>query len=362
MKRSFRNITLILVALLGFTAPKAFAGNPDRSGQAGAAELLINPWAASAGWGNAGMSSVHGVEAIFGNVAGITSVNKLDLNFTHTSWLVGSGADIRVSSFGVLARVGESSSLGLSMMTFSIGEIPITTFENPDPNTLGTFKPNLMNINLAFAKSFSNSISGGFNLKIISESIKDMSGIGVALDAGIQYVTGPFDNVHFGITLKNIGPTMKFSGDGLSFRAFLVQGSQQQFTIVQRADEFELPTQLSIAAAYDFLLGETSKLTVAGNFCSNSFTKDQITLGLQYSWKDYLMLRAGYTYENGIWAKGGIETSADCMNFNRGLNAGLSVQAPLTKDEDGMKIAVDYAFRDTYTFKGHHSVGVRIIF
>ena len=75
-----------------------------------------------------------------------------------------------------------------------------------------------------------------------------------------------------------------------------------------------------------------------------------------------LMLRAGYTYEEGIWAKGGIDDSDDCMNVNRGLSAGLSVQAPLSKEENGMKLAVDYAFRDTYTFKGHHSVGVRIIF
>lgn len=324
--------------------------------------MLINPWAASAGWGNAGMSMVHGVDAMYGNVAGIAGIGKFDMNFTHTSWLAGSGADIRISSVGLLARVGETSVLGLSLMSFSIGEIPITTTDNPDPHTLGTFKPNLMNINVAFAKSFSNSISGGFNLKIISESIKDMGGVGVALDAGIQYVTGPFENVHFGITLKNIGPTMKFSGDGLSYKAFLMQGTSQQFTVIQRADEFELPTQLSIAAAYDFLLGETSKLTLAGNFSSNSFTKDQITLGLQYNWNDILMLRAGYTYEDGIWAKGGIDDSDDCMNVNRGLSAGLSVQAPLSKEENGMKLAVDYAFRDTYTFKGHHSVGVRIIF
>ena len=308
------------------------------------------------------MSMIHGVDAIFGNVAGITATNKLDVNFTYTSWLAGSGTDIRISSFGLLARVGESSVLGASLMSFSLGEIPVTTVENPDPGTLGTYKPNLMNINLSFAKSFSNSISGGFNLKIISEPIRDMGGVGVALDAGIQYVTGPFDNVHFVITLKNIGPTMKFSGDGISYKAFLVEGSSNQFTVVQRADEFELPTQLSIAAAYDFILGETSKLTLAGNFCSNSFTKDQITLGLQYNWNDILMLRAGYTYENGIWAKGGLEDNDECMNVNRGLSAGLSVQAPLTKGENGMKLAVDYSYRDTYTFKGHHSIGVRIIF
>lgn len=262
----------------------------------------------------------------------------------------------------MLVRVGESSVLGLSFMNFSIGEIPVTTTENPDPYALGTYKPNLMNINVAFAKAFSNSISGGFNLKVISESIRNMSTTGVALDAGIQYVTGPFDNVHFGITLKNIGPTLKFSGDGLSFKAFLTQGTSQQFTIVQRADEFELPTQLSIAAAYDWYIGETSRLTIAGTFNSNSFTNDQVTLGLEYGWKDILMLRAGYTYENGIWAKGGVENNDDCMNLNRGLSAGLSVQAPLSKDENGMKIAVDYSYRDTYTFNGTHAVGARIIF
>ena len=362
MKKSFRYIVLSFVVLMGLSAPQAFAGNKDRSGQAGAAELLINPWAASSGWGNAGMSFVHGVDAIFGNVAGISSCHTLDVNFTHTSWLVGIGNDTRISSFGFLARVGESSVLGLSFMSFSIGEIDITTTQNPDPGTLGTFKPNLMNINLSFAKSFSNSISGGFNLKIISESIKDMSGIGVALDAGIQYVTGPFDNVHFGITLKNIGPTMKFSGDGLSFKAFLVEGSTQQFTMVQRVDDFELPTQLSIAAAYDWLFAENNRLTFAGNFASNSFTNDQFTLGMEYGWREMLLIRAGYTYENGIWAKGGVENTDECMNINRGLSAGVSVQVPLTKKENGMKLAVDYSYRDTYTFNGTHSVGARIIF
>ena len=362
MKKSFGYIVLSFVVLMGLSAPQAFAGNKDRSGQAGAAELLINPWAASSGWGNAGMSFVHGVDAIFGNVAGISSCNTLDVNFSHTSWLVGVGNDTRISSFGFLVRVGESTVLGLSFMSFSLGVIPITTVENPDPGTLGTYKPNLMNINLSFAKSFSNSISGGFNLKIISESIKDMSGVGVAIDAGIQYVTGPFDNVHFGVTLKNIGPTMKFSGDGISLRVFMDQNSNQQFTMVQRVDDFELPTQLSISAAYDFLFAETNRITIAGNFNSNSFTNDQFTAGLEYGWREILLIRAGYTYENGMWTKGGVLDSDECRNINRGLSAGLSVQVPLSKKENPIKLAIDYSYRDTYTYAGTHSVGARIIF
>ena len=356
MKNSMKYIVMSLVLLLGISAPKAFAGNEDRSGQAGAPELLINPWAASAGWGNAGMSFVKGVEAMYGNVAGISGIRSLDVNFTHTDWLHGS--EIRVSSFGLAARVGESSVLGLSFMSFSLGNIPETTVENPDPSSI-TYKPNLMNINVAFAKTFSNSISGGFNLKIISESISNMSCVGVALDAGIQYVTGPFDNIHFGITLKNIGPTMKFSGDGLAIKAYLLPNSNIQHSVIQRADQFELPTQLSIAAAYDFYFAETNRLTVAGNFISNSFTKDQYVLGLEYAWKEYLLLRTGYVYESGL-LKGTLDDQ--CMNLNQGLHAGLSVQVPISKKEDAPMFAVDYAFRMTENYGGTHSFGARLIF
>lgn len=355
MKKSFRYILLSLVILFGFNGQQTFAGNPDRSGQAGAAELLINPWAASSGWGNAGMASIHGVEAMFGNVAGISKIQKFELNFSHTSWLVGS--DVRISSFGLLARVGESSVLGLSVMSFSLGEIPLTTVENPDPG-INTYKPSLLNLNIAFAKTFSNSISGGFVLKIINEQIANMGCNGVALDAGIQYVSGPTDNIHFGITLKNIGPTMKFSGDGLSLKAFLT-GYDSQITLVQRADQFELPTQLNIAAGYDFNFENESRFTLAGNFTSNSFTKDQITLGAEYSWREYLQLRAGYTYEQGIWS--GIEDDEN-TNLSKGLSAGCSVQVPLTKNENGLVLGIDYSFRATSHFNGTHSVGARIIF
>ena len=355
MKKSFKYMVLSLVLLLGVSAPKAFAGNEDRSGQAGAAELLINPWAASSGWGNAGMSFVKGVESIFGNVAGLHGVNTLDVNFSHTDWLKGTG--IRISSFGLAARVGESSVLGLSLMSFNLGEVMETTTDSPDGG-IGTFKPSLMNINLSFAKTFSNSISGGFNLKIISESIANMSATGVALDAGIQYVTGPFDNIHFGITLKNIGPTLKYSGDGLSIKAFLTSGTIQH-TVIQRVDQFELPTQLSIAAAYDWHLAEMHRVTLAGNFISNSFTKDQYVLGVEYGWKEYLCVRAGYTYESGLF-KGVLDDA--CMNLNAGLNAGLSVQIPISKAENAPMFAVDYAFRQTYSYGGTHVVGARLIF
>ena len=118
----------------------------------------------------------------------------------------------------------------------------------------------------------------------------------------------------------------------------------------------------AIAAAYDFLFAETNRITVAGTFNSNSFTNDQFIVGMEYGWKEMFLIRAGYTYEKGIWSKEGIMYDDNCMNINRGLSAGVSIQVPLSKKEDGMKFAVDYSYRDTYTFNGTHSVGARIIF
>ncbi len=354
MKKLFKSIVVVSLTILflGFSNA-AFAGNKDRTGQAGATELLINPWASTAGWGNAGMSSVRGVEAIWSNVAGITSTNSMDLHFSYTDWLKGSG--VNAYSFGFATRLSESVVAGLYVMSFNPGEIYRTTEEYPDL-TLGTFKPSLMNINVAVAKSFSNSIHAGFVLKIISESISDMTGSGFALDAGIQYVTGITDNIHFGVTLRNIGTPMKFNGDGITFKAEPDSFFGSELTVIHRTDKFELPTQLNIAAAYDFNFVNGSRLTAAGNFTSNSFSKDQVTLGLEGSWKEFFMLRAGYTLESGIW--GDIEQEG-CTNVNNGLSMGASVQAPLS---DSMKVSIDYSYQSTHHWNGTHTIGARIIF
>ena len=45
---------------------------------------------------------------------------------------------------------------------------------------------------------------------------------------------------------------MKFDGDGYSLQTF-VPNNDNQFTTTQRNAAFELPAQLNIGAAYDFL-------------------------------------------------------------------------------------------------------------
>ncbi len=350
MKNIYKSIITVFLSAVLVLPLMTFAGNKDRAGQAGASELLINPWARSSGWGGVNVANSFGLESIYTNVAGLAFTKKTELVFSHTQWLKGS--EIGINNFGFAQKLGESSVLGITVNTMSFGDLPITTTELPEGG-IGTFSPSYMNINIAYAKAFSNSIYGGFNFKIISESISDVGAQGVAIDAGIQYVTGEKENIHFGISLKNVGPTMKFSGDGLSIRSFL-PGQSSQFTVEHRSAEFELPSQLNIGGSYAFIFNEMHTLTLAGAFISNAFNKDQYVLGAEYQLKNYLMLRGAYTYEDGI-------NTLESTTALTGPSAGVTVQVPINTEKNSL-FSVDYSYRATDPFKGCHTMAVRLSF
>lgn len=349
MMRTMKRSTLVLALAGAVSSLPVQAGNPDRAGAAGATQLLINPWARSSGWALANSASIRGVESMFGNIAGLSRVNKTEVAFTSTRWLQGSG--VSVNSVGLGQKLGESGVLGISATTMSFGDLDVTTYDSPEGG-LGTFRPNMANIGVAYSKSFSNSIHGGLLLRVVSESIANVRTSGVCFDAGIQYVTGPKDNVHFGIALKNVGPAMQFAGDGLAVQGMLTQGSDQ-LTLEQRSDRFEIPSLLHIGAAYDLHLTEMHRLTFAGTFVSNSFTKDQGMIGVEYAFRKMLHVRGGFLYEDGI-------TSDDeRTTVFTGPSAGLSVDFPFGEEKKSA-LSIDYGYRSTNPFSGVHSIGIRI--
>ncbi len=340
---------LTATALLFAAVPLAvLAGNPDRAGSAGAPQLLINPWARGSGLSNSNMASVTGIEASWQNVAGLAFVERTELMFTNVQYLVGTG--ISINSLGFGQKVGESGVLGISVMTMNFGEIDITTEDLPEGG-IGSFSPNLANIGVSYAKAFSNSIFGGITMKIVSETITNVRAQGIAFDAGIRYVTGDNDQLKFGISLRNVGPAMRYSGDGLSVTS-TIQNSNSTLTTDQRSDTYELPSQLNIGVAYDFLFSEDMKLTANGQFISNSFSLDQYALGGELDWKSRVILRAGYQWETGLGSEEDVATAIS------GLGAGLSLQVPT--GSSGSVLGLDYSYKTSNPFGGIHSIGVHL--
>lgn len=353
MKKRYLHIVLTVLTLTLIFPPVSYAGNEQRAGEAGASYLLVNPWAAGSGWGGANTAFARGHEASFLNVAGTAHLQKTELLFTHTNLL--SGSDIGINAFGFSQKLGEAGVLSLSVVSLDYGENQITTVSQPGGSG-GTYHPTKSVIAVSFAKEFSNSIFGGITVKILNEALADVAASGVAFDAGIQYVTGKEDQIHFGISMKNVGPTLQYQGDGVSFTG-VVPETETELTVEHRSSSFELPSLITIGGAYDFLMANETRFTLALNYTSNSFTKDQFQLGGEFCYREILYLRTGYVYEKGVNPFS--DDFVERETAYTGPTFGASVQVPLNKDK-GTYFSIDYSYRDTNPFAGTHSVGARI--
>jgi hypothetical protein len=356
--------TLLLTISIFILTCSLQAGNEDRAGEAGAGELLLNPWARSSGWASANTSGSMGVEAFHLNIAGLAYTRGTQILYTNTNYL--SGTDINIHALGLGHRLGESGGvLGVSIMSMTFGELDVTTVDNPEGG-LGTFGPNYFNLGLSYSKNFSNTISGGLVVKLVTQSIANVNATGFALDAGVNYVTGEFDELKFGITLRNVGPTMQYRGNGLSDE-FQIPNQDKTLTANQRSADFELPSMVNIGLTYDFFLTDVEeseeeegtfiadhRVTVAGTFTSNSFTKDQVKGGFEYAFREMFMGRFGFLYESDITDETLSRTAYSGPTFGAGL------VIPLGKS--GSTMGIDYAYQTTHTFDGNHLIGVRLDF
>lgn len=351
MNRKFYYILLLIIVLI---VPELKAGNPDRQGEAGASELLMNPWARSSGMHSIGTSFVSGLESMRINVAGLGRIKGGEVSYSNARLFEGSGMGMNALGFGI--RVKESSVIGLTFTALDFGDIPVTTVNLPE-GTGGFLNPSFFNLALGYAYTYQNKISVGILFRGISESIQDVSSFGFGIDAGVQYVSGEKDNFKLGITLSNIGSPMKFGGEGLSFQGPNQQpagGTTYNLTYNARAAEFELPPMLNLGVSYDFYIDDKNFLRGVANFTSNAFSRDQLGVGLEVSLFNMVMLRGAYKYDLG-------SNNDVVKNVYTGIAAGISVETPLKRGGKN-NVGVDYAYRTTSPFKGTHNLGIRYAF
>lgn len=338
-----------MVSILILTIANVQAGNPDRQGEAGAYELLINPWAKGAGMNSLNGSYAIGVEAMAVNIAGLSRASKTEVALGHTRWLVPSG--VSMNALGIAKHVGKNGTLGIALMAVKFGDIKVTTTDAPE-GTGATYSPNYFNIGLGYSHRFGKKVSVGFLVRGVSESIQSLSAFGVAFDAGVQYVGGTKDNFKLGISLRNIGGPMEFRGQGLSTQLASSSGSQLTYNV--RLTKFELPSLLHMGVSYDFEVGDDLSLTPVVNFTSNSFGRDEIGAGLELKITKAFGLRASYKYDIG-------KSTTVGKSAYTGLGLGASVNIPLDKKGNTM-LGLDYAYRTTKPFEGTHNVGLSLLF
>jgi len=345
-----KNIYIFLISILSISV--AFAGNPDRQGEAGATELLLNPWARSAGLHSMSTMSVSGVEAMRINVAGLSRINKGEFQISNARLYEGS--TLGMNSLGFVTKVGDNGALGISLVAMDFGDIAVTTTNQPE-GTGATYSPSFFHLGLGYSYTYENKISVGMLVRAISETLPDVSASGFSIDAGVQYVSGENDNFRLGISLRNIGSAMEFGGEGLSYQADAEDPViNYTLTVDQRAEDFELPSMLNIGVSYDFYFAEQYFLRGLANFTSNAFARDDFGLGAEFYFNNIVVLRGAYKF-----AMGEVDGIGD--NLYTGLAAGVSIDVPLKRASNRV-VGIDYAYRTTNPFRGTHNFALRFGF
>ncbi len=318
----------LIVSMIGMTALDAQAGDDKRRGTSGASYLLVPLTARHASLGSSltsGVANINGLEALVANPAGLTLNNGTSALFSRMEYL----ADIGVNYFGIAQRIGNNQ-VAFSVSAWDIGDIPLQTETSPEISDV-TFDPSIITAGISYARQFTDRIAAGATLKVISESIDDITGNAVAFDAGMTYVVGE-SGLRLGVSLSNIGTDLTYSGVGLTRFSRLPEqnpfASNQAIQV--EAEGTQLPSLLNFGVSYARQLGAGAVVTVLGNYRSNSFDQDQYAGGLEVALMDILYLRGGFELvpdqDLTVWQAG---------NFGAGLNL----------DVGGTAITFDYAYR-----------------
>jgi len=275
---------------------------------------------------------MNGLEALYANPAGLTNNQATSALFSRLQYV----ADIGVNYFGFGQRFGDNN-LALTIAAWDMGTLYRQTEANPEKSDDTVFRVSFINIGFTYARTLTDRISAGATIKLVNESIDDLTATGVIFDAGMSYIVGE-TGLRLGVALKNVGNELQFSGTGLGRRVQLPdqQGDASVNTVKLESEGVQYPTLLNFGIAYERNVTSSASVTLLGNFRSNSFEEDDFSGAVELGYGDLLYLRGGYEYSR---------------ESNTTFYKGYSFGGGLKLDFAGTELMLDYSIVPTDYFE-----------
>ncbi len=336
----------IFVAILLFAAlSPVYGGDPARTGTAGGEQLLVPVGARDLAMGGANIAMTTGLDAIYWNPAGFSSMQNRAAGLFSTMNIF---EDIRISYLAVGVAAGNIGHIGVSIKTFDFGDIPVTTNADMDGASGQTFSPNFFTLGLTYSKRLTDAIQVGVTGKVISESIPRANASAYAFDVGIQYhQLGGIDGLSVGFAVKNIGTDLNYEGGGLVQQFVNPETGLQEFT-QRSAATHTLPANFELGVGYKREVAENNTVRITGIFQNNDFGNDSYSFGGEYAYSDLIAVRGGYRFYDGI--------DAEDVLYKLTLGVGLHYKLGATD------VTFDYAYRDSQYFNGNNMFSIKIGF
>ncbi len=212
----FRALTITIL----FVLPVA-----GQVSETGVIFLLVPPGARHNGMGQTGVSTAKDANAIYYNPGALgfiaTAEHPRDIEFMHVNWLPQFNLHDLFYDYGSMSWYLEDLGVvGYNFTYFNLGEQELT---DPSGNAIGTISSFEFSTGLSYATRLSEDWGVGGNLKFIYSRLspktnntaesKKGAGSVVAIDLGFMKKNFFKQDLTFGASLSNIGPSITYIDD-----------------------------------------------------------------------------------------------------------------------------------------------------
>jgi hypothetical protein len=319
-----------LAALVAAPARAQFNLGEQRTGTSSGTFLKIGVGARAVGLGEAFVAVANDPSAIFWNPAGLASVQRQAVEFSHVSW----PGDI---NYEHAAYVVPTRRLGGSL-AFQIGALATQLDETSELQPFGTgrtFTYSDVLVGAAYARRWTDKLLVGGGAKFVREDLGSQVGgpttNAVLFDLGSIYYLG-YGSVRIATSLSNFGARLKPNGSYVS----PYTGEVRDY------DGFDPPLMFRYGLAFEPIENASQRVTTSIEFDQPADNRQLAKAGLEWAWQRRLALRTGY------------EFNADQLNFSAG--AGLNATIGQTQG------TVDYAYTDGGFLGNIHRVSLGLRF
>jgi len=188
--------------------------------------LFLDSSVRAVGMGGAYTALATDASALSYNPAGLGRIDSREAAFMHNQYF----EDITQEYLGFADPRG----WGASLNYLNFGDVQKTTISNPAGAGMGSAGMKDMALSAGYGHAITNSLSVGAGVKLVKESIDNISVSAFAADLGLLYSVPGVPKLTLGFALQNLGPAVKFQGADENLPLNLRAGAAYGFTILGR--------------------------------------------------------------------------------------------------------------------------------
>ncbi len=313
-----------------------------KAGTTMGAFLKIGIGGRASGMGEAFIATANDVTALYWNPAGISWLSGSRAYFSQTNWL----GELSHSFSAVSLDFKDKGTVAGYLILLRAPDQEVTTVESPN-GTGQMYSYQDLAIGVTYSRKISEDFSVGVSAKYIASTLYRLGAQAIAFDVGTMYLI-PNTSLRLAMNLQNFGGKMQYTGDNLERPIDIdptTTGETDRVTAFLKTEQWDIPLSFKVGVANDFHLTDDVRLTVAVDAINPNDNRENINVGGEIGFQEYIFLRGGFKSINVDQSEGGLS-----------LGGGITI--PISE----FHVNADYGYTDWGRFKSIHRFGIGIQF